>query len=93
MNKPGPLSRPAPGDALAFRPRKQTDRKYRSNRGPRPSPSAARPQPPRSVKPAGTAWISTRFLLKFFETRTPRPFAIYCVVGGVVYFVFLLAIG
>jgi undecaprenyl-diphosphatase len=28
------------------------------------------------------AYISVRFLTSYFETRTLRPFAIYCVIGG-----------
>ncbi len=39
---------------------------------------------------AVAAWFSTRFLLRFFETRTLTPFAIYCIVGGVIYSVLLL---
>lgn len=38
------------------------------------------------------AWFATRFLLRYFETRTLLPFAIYCVVAGVIYFVALLVI-
>ncbi|WP_427169899.1 undecaprenyl-diphosphate phosphatase [Arthrobacter sp. 92] len=39
------------------------------------------------------AWFATTFLLRFFETRTLRPFAIYCLAGGCVYFVLLLMTG
>jgi undecaprenyl-diphosphatase len=42
---------------------------------------------------AVAAWFATRFLLRFFETRTLRPFAIYCVAGGAVYFTAMLIIG
>jgi len=28
------------------------------------------------------AFVSVKFLLKYFETRTLTPFAIYCVVFG-----------
>lgn len=38
------------------------------------------------------AWFSTKFLLRFFEKSTLRPFALYCVVGGVVYFGWLMII-
>ena len=38
------------------------------------------------------AWFATRFLLRFFETRTLRPFAIYCVAAGTLYFIALLVI-
>jgi len=31
---------------------------------------------------AFTAWISVRFLMKYFETNTLMPFAIYCFVAG-----------
>ena len=39
---------------------------------------------------AGAAWLSVRFLMRFFETNTLIPFAIYCLVAGAactVYFV------
>jgi undecaprenyl-diphosphatase len=39
---------------------------------------------------AGAAWVSVRFLMRFFETNTLVPFAIYCLVAGAactVYFV------
>jgi undecaprenyl-diphosphatase len=42
---------------------------------------------------AVAAWFSTKFLLRFFETRTLTPFAIYCVAGGAVYFILMLIIG
>jgi undecaprenyl-diphosphatase len=42
---------------------------------------------------AVAAWFSTKFLLRFFETRTLTPFAIYCVAGGAVYFTLMLIIG
>ncbi len=39
------------------------------------------------------AWLSTKFLLRFFQTRTLIPFGIYCIVGGALYFTALLIIG
>jgi undecaprenyl-diphosphatase len=39
------------------------------------------------------AWFATKFLLRFFETRTLTPFAIYCVVGGGIYFTLMLLMG
>jgi undecaprenyl-diphosphatase len=39
---------------------------------------------------AVTAWFSVRFLMRFFETQTLTPFAVYCLVAGLactVYFV------
>lgn len=42
---------------------------------------------------AVAAWFATKFLLRFFETRTLTPFAIYCVAAGVIYFVAMLLIG
>jgi undecaprenyl-diphosphatase len=35
-----------------------------------------------SVVAAIAAYVSLRFLTKYFETRTLNPFAIYCVVAG-----------
>jgi undecaprenyl-diphosphatase len=29
-----------------------------------------------------TAYLSVRFLMRFFETRTLIPFAVYCLVAG-----------
>jgi undecaprenyl-diphosphatase len=28
------------------------------------------------------AYLSVRFLIRWFETRSMRPFAIYCIVAG-----------
>jgi undecaprenyl-diphosphatase len=39
---------------------------------------------------AFTAWLAVRFLMRFFETQTLTPFAIYCFVAGLactIYFV------
>ncbi len=33
---------------------------------------------------AVTAYLSVKFLLKYFETKTLKPFAIYCIITGVV---------
>ncbi|MBT1001990.1 undecaprenyl-diphosphate phosphatase [Paenarthrobacter sp. DKR-5] len=43
-----------------------------------------------AVCSAVAAWFSTKFLLRFFETRTLTPFAVYCVIGGVLYTVLML---
>jgi undecaprenyl-diphosphatase len=37
-----------------------------------------------------TAYFSVKFLLRFFETNRLTPFAIYCVIGGLVYSAVLL---
>jgi undecaprenyl-diphosphatase len=42
---------------------------------------------------AVAAWFSTKFLLRFFETRTLTPFAIYCLAGGAIYLALMLTIG
>ncbi|MHC6219336.1 undecaprenyl-diphosphate phosphatase [Arthrobacter sp. MMS24-S77] len=39
------------------------------------------------------AWFATKFLLRFFETRTLTPFAVYSVVGGATYFLLMLVMG
>jgi len=36
-----------------------------------------------SLCAAATAYLSVRFLMRFFETRTLTPFAIYCLVVGI----------
>ncbi|MEA2243124.1 MAG: undecaprenyl-diphosphatase [Solirubrobacteraceae bacterium] len=38
-----------------------------------------------------TAYLSVRFLVRYFETRTLRPFAIYCLVAGAASLVRFLA--
>lgn len=35
-----------------------------------------------SLASAGSAWVSIRFLMRYFETRTLIPFAIWCTVFG-----------
>lgn len=35
------------------------------------------------------AYVSVKFLLKFFHTNRLTPFAVYCVIGGVVYSIIL----
>ncbi|HKU19005.1 MAG TPA: undecaprenyl-diphosphate phosphatase [Candidatus Saccharimonadales bacterium] len=43
-----------------------------------------------SLCAAVTAFLSVRFLVKYFQTNTMRPFAIYCLGGGAVYSLILL---
>ena len=53
-------------------------------------PELARPEMQSAIGPtlvgslvAGVgAYLSVRFLVRYFETRTLTPFAIYCVVAG-----------
>jgi undecaprenyl-diphosphatase len=40
---------------------------------------------------AVTAYLAVRFLMRFFETNTLTPFAIYCAVAGIVSFAYLVA--
>lgn len=42
-----------------------------------------------SIAAALAAFVSVRFLVKYFQTRTLTPFAIYCFVAGIVYFTYL----
>ena len=37
-----------------------------------------------SILAGAGAYVSVRFLVKFFQTRTLTPFAVYCVVFGVI---------
>jgi undecaprenyl-diphosphatase len=39
------------------------------------------------------AYLSLRFLTRYFETRTLTPFAIYCVTAGVASFAWLTLTG
>jgi undecaprenyl-diphosphatase len=45
-----------------------------------------------SIVSGVAAYLSVRFLMKYFQTRTLYPFAIYCVVAGLGAFVYLTAI-
>jgi undecaprenyl-diphosphatase len=36
-----------------------------------------------------SAFISVKFLVKYFKTKTLTPFAIYCLAGGIIYSIFL----
>jgi undecaprenyl-diphosphatase len=38
-----------------------------------------------------TAYLSVRFLMRFFETRTLTPFAVYCFVAGLACTIYFLA--
>ena len=40
---------------------------------------------------AATAWLAVRFLMRFFETNTLIPFAIYCGVAGTACFVYFVS--
>ncbi len=44
---------------------------------------------PAAIAAGITAYVSTRFLMKYFETRRLLPFAIYCVAAGTVSLVIL----
>lgn len=46
-----------------------------------------------AVCAAAAGWFSTKFLLRFFETKSLTPFAVYSVIGGGVYFTALLLLG
>lgn len=41
---------------------------------------------------AVSAYLSVRFLVRYFETRSTRPFAIYCMIAGVAAFI-LVSLG
>ncbi len=32
---------------------------------------------------ASTSYLAVRFLMRFFETRTLVPFAVYCLAAGI----------
>jgi undecaprenyl-diphosphatase len=38
---------------------------------------------------AVAAYISVRFLVKYFQTRTLKPFAIYCLIAGLTFSLYL----
>ena len=43
-----------------------------------------------SLCSALTAWLTVKFLMKYFETRTLIPFAIWCVAFGLFCSVYFL---
>lgn len=43
-----------------------------------------------AVCAAASAYLSVRFLLRYFETRTLKPFAAYCIVAGILAFALTL---
>jgi len=43
-----------------------------------------------SLSAAIAAYISVRFLVKYFQTKTLTPFAIYCVLAGIAYSIYLI---
>ncbi len=45
-----------------------------------------------SVVAGVAAYLSVRFLMKYFQTRTLTPFAIYCVVFGLGAWIYLVAV-
>jgi undecaprenyl-diphosphatase len=45
-----------------------------------------------SVVSGVAAYLSVRFLMKYFQTRTLTPFAIYCFVAGLGSLIYLLAV-
>jgi undecaprenyl-diphosphatase len=45
-----------------------------------------------SVVSGVAAYLSVRFLMKYFQTRTLYPFAIYCLVAGLGALIYLTAI-
>jgi undecaprenyl-diphosphatase len=45
-----------------------------------------------SIVSGVAAYLSVRFLMKYFQTRTLTPFAIYCLVFGIASFVYLTVV-
>ena len=43
-----------------------------------------------AITAALAAYISVRFLVKFFQTHSLKPFAIYCLIAGFVFSVWLM---
>jgi undecaprenyl-diphosphatase len=42
-----------------------------------------------SIAAGVTAFLSVRYLVKYFQTKTLTPFAIYCVVAGIIFCLYL----
>ena len=59
------------------RRRAQAPEPRRPGRGPHPRPGRRR-----LVVTGITAYFSVRYLVRYFETRTLTPFAIYCLIAG-----------
>jgi undecaprenyl-diphosphatase len=43
-----------------------------------------------AISAAIAAFLSVRFLVKYFKTKTLTPFAIYCFFGGIIYSIYFL---
>ena len=43
-----------------------------------------------AISAAIAAFLSVRFLVKYFQTKTLTPFAIYCFFGGIIYSIYFL---
>jgi undecaprenyl-diphosphatase len=43
-----------------------------------------------AISAAIAAYISVKFLVRYFQTKTLTPFAIYCVIAGIVYSIILI---
>jgi len=43
-----------------------------------------------AVSAAIAAFLSVKFLVKYFQTKTLTPFAIYCFFGGIIYSIYFL---
>ena len=61
---------------------------YEASQQPPPAARSARQrtdaQRDRAIFAAVSAFFSVRFLVKYFETQSLKPFAIYCVAAGVI---------
>jgi undecaprenyl-diphosphatase len=44
-----------------------------------------------AISAAIAAYVSVKFLVRYFQTKTLTPFAIYCVLAGIVYSIILVA--
>lgn len=44
-----------------------------------------------AVCAAASAYVSVRFLVRYFEAKTLKPFALYCIVAGIVSIIALVA--
>jgi undecaprenyl-diphosphatase len=43
-----------------------------------------------AISAAFAAYISVKFLVRYFQTKTLTPFAIYCVLAGIIYSIILI---
>ncbi|MBW8795378.1 MAG: undecaprenyl-diphosphate phosphatase [Streptomyces sp.] len=80
----GPTTLPVADQDVAYDAREPATTGRHGAPPPTPSPHLPEPRPVivGFFTAAVAAYIAVRFLSRWFATRTPTPFAVYCLVAG-----------